>query len=510
MSNEPEAADRPEEAELAERVRHGDVDAYAKLVSQNQDLALRVAYLITGDSAEAEDAAQDAFIKAFYRIRGFRPGSSFRAWLIRIVTNEARNRRRAAHRRAHLVTRSGATAPLPALATSPEGTVLAEERRQALLKALNNLREEDRLVIQYRYFFNFSEAEIAVALGCARGTVKSRLSRAMNRLRQRLGQDPELAGLPAVLPWPPAPDLAASVVPQLEPGGLGFLGSWRQSLRQHTLSLGIAGAAVAVAAAVFLGRAMLPSQPDAHGGEPLGQRMVVYGADLSSAERQEVAALLGAMPSDTAAVVTSDELDAALRSAGIEGVGRGDAISSTAVTCSPRGTGLHVRTANVTRMAAAAYAAALLPTGVVDVSVVVAAPSSNPVSGETAMIGALKGVDGCRVGRELEAEGVTLAYQLVDLMATVSDEGGDVHGIATALLKAAEPVLRGEARDRAAIEQVLRGADEQLPAAVWREPELVSYLEHLSRLGLAEYAAGYVLEANAPDEVWLRPTPMPG
>jgi RNA polymerase sigma-70 factor (ECF subfamily) len=61
---------------------------------------------------------------------------------------------------------------------------LVEERRQALLAAVNGLRDEDRLVVAYRYFLELSETDMADALGCARGTVKSRLSRALGRLRQ--------------------------------------------------------------------------------------------------------------------------------------------------------------------------------------------------------------------------------------------------------------------------------------------------------------------------------------
>jgi RNA polymerase sigma-70 factor (ECF subfamily) len=67
---------------------------------------------------------------------------------------------------------------------------LAEERRRELLTAVNTLKPEDRLVIAYRYWFDLSEAEMASALGCARGTVKSRLARAMARLRDRLGASP--------------------------------------------------------------------------------------------------------------------------------------------------------------------------------------------------------------------------------------------------------------------------------------------------------------------------------
>ena len=86
---------------LVERVRHdGDVGAYAHLVERYQASAVRLASLVTRDAAEAEDVAQEAFIKAFYALDRFRPGASFRPWLLRIVANEARNSRTATRRAA--------------------------------------------------------------------------------------------------------------------------------------------------------------------------------------------------------------------------------------------------------------------------------------------------------------------------------------------------------------------------------------------------------------------------
>ena len=76
---------------------------------------------------------------------------------------------------------------------SPESAAEAAERRRMLLDAMRQLRVEDNLVLAYRYFFDLSEAEMAEALGCARGTVKSRLSRALGRLRQTLA--PKSGGL---------------------------------------------------------------------------------------------------------------------------------------------------------------------------------------------------------------------------------------------------------------------------------------------------------------------------
>ena len=186
-----------EEAELVEGARHGDVAAYEALVRRYQNLAVRTAYVITGQAADAQDAAQEAFVKAYYSMARFREGAAFRPWLLRIVANEAINRRRATRRKAALALRVAESRPSADAAPSPEAAALAHEVRSELVSALSRLREEDRLVIAYRYFFDLSEAEMADALGCARGTVKSRLSRALKRLQREMPPTPGV-GAPTV------------------------------------------------------------------------------------------------------------------------------------------------------------------------------------------------------------------------------------------------------------------------------------------------------------------------
>ena len=179
-----------DDAELIERAKRGDMAAYAELVRVYQGPALRTAALLAADSAEAEDAVQDAFVKAHGALGRFREGSPFRPWLLRIVANEARNRRRSAGRRRGLALRVAEDRPSSDAAPSPEVAVLTRETREALLEAVGRLQPEDRLVIGYRYFMDLSEAEMAAALGVARGTVKSRLSRALARLRVALPESP--------------------------------------------------------------------------------------------------------------------------------------------------------------------------------------------------------------------------------------------------------------------------------------------------------------------------------
>lgn len=184
MQSHPEG--RPDDAQLVERAKAGDVDAYGELVTRYQAVAQRTAYLITHDGAAAEDASQEAFVKAYRALGRFHSGAPFRPWLLRIVANEALNRRKAAARRPTVDLDAAQSRADPA--DSPEERAIAAERRAMVLRAMEALRDEDRLVLVYRYFLDLSEAEMAVALDCPRGTVKSRLSRAMARLRERFDE----------------------------------------------------------------------------------------------------------------------------------------------------------------------------------------------------------------------------------------------------------------------------------------------------------------------------------
>ena len=179
-----------DDAELVERAKLGDVDAYEQLVQRHQALAQRTAYLIAGTTGEAEDAAQEAFVKAYYALDRFRGDAPFRPWLLKIVANEARNRRRRAGRQADLAVRAGEERTSGDAAPSPEVVALADEQRRILVDALNKLREQDRVALALRFFLDLSEAEMAATLGCAKGTVKSRLSRALKRLRKELEGGP--------------------------------------------------------------------------------------------------------------------------------------------------------------------------------------------------------------------------------------------------------------------------------------------------------------------------------
>ena len=178
------------EAALVARSRDGNVEAFARLIELHQPVALRVAYAIAGP--DAEDAVQDAFVKAFTRLPQFDGDQRFGPWLLAIVANESRNRRRSSGRR-HAVELRLATRPGGSLAGTPSAdpaqAVVHADDADRLLHAVARLSPRHREVVALRFFADLSETETADALGCAVGTVKSRLSRALVRLRSALSEE---------------------------------------------------------------------------------------------------------------------------------------------------------------------------------------------------------------------------------------------------------------------------------------------------------------------------------
>jgi RNA polymerase sigma factor (sigma-70 family) len=179
----------PNEAELVRRAKRGELDAYEEIVRMHGTVAFRTAWVITGSAADAEEAAQDAFVKAQKALDRFREDAPFRPWLLAIVANEARNRVRSAGRRATLALRVAEERRPGDAVPSPEAALLDSEQREELLAALARLSDTDRRAIACRYFLDLGEEEMAEVLECARGTVKSRLSRALERLRGELGEE---------------------------------------------------------------------------------------------------------------------------------------------------------------------------------------------------------------------------------------------------------------------------------------------------------------------------------
>jgi RNA polymerase sigma-70 factor (ECF subfamily) len=181
-------ADAPiEEAALVARAKAGDEAAWEALVTTYQQPIYRLAYLLLGDGDEAEDIAQDTFIRAFRALATFDETRPLRPWLLQIATNLVRNRRRSVGRYLQALTRMVRGEPEP-VATLGERSGEQWEAR-TLWRAIRRLSPGDQEIMYARYFLDLSEAEMASALGIAAGTVKSRLHRATGRLRAIVERD---------------------------------------------------------------------------------------------------------------------------------------------------------------------------------------------------------------------------------------------------------------------------------------------------------------------------------
>jgi RNA polymerase sigma-70 factor, ECF subfamily len=165
--------------------RSGDLDAYEVLVVRYTAAAHRAAVLL-GAGADADDVVQEALVKAYRQISRYRGESGFRPWLLAIVANETRNLHRSRRRRDGLVLRAAAREEPEPTSPDPADSVLTVERRRHLIDQLNSLDQRDREVLVCRFLLDLSEAETAATLGLPKGTVKSRTSRALRKLRGRL------------------------------------------------------------------------------------------------------------------------------------------------------------------------------------------------------------------------------------------------------------------------------------------------------------------------------------
>ncbi|WP_240641060.1 RNA polymerase sigma factor [Nocardioides ferulae] len=165
-------------------MRAGDLDAYAELVRRHAPMAVRTAALL-GAGPDAEDAVQEALVKAYRSLGRYRDGAAFRPWLLRIVANETRNQHRSAVRRG--AREHGVS--LPPELIDPGEEVADRERKEQLLTAVSLLPDRFRTVVTCRYLLELDEAETAATLGLSRGTVKSRLHRGLARLREQLAAE---------------------------------------------------------------------------------------------------------------------------------------------------------------------------------------------------------------------------------------------------------------------------------------------------------------------------------
>lgn len=166
------------EDELIRRAREGDSAAIEQIVQHHQEAVFRLAYLMLGDAAEAEDVAQEAFIRALKALATFDATRPLRPWLLSIVSNLSKNRMRSISRYWAALRRSF---------VDSQSSLETENARQldaeSLWKAVQRLNPADQEIIYLRYFLELSTTETADVLKIEEGTVKSRLSRAIARLR---------------------------------------------------------------------------------------------------------------------------------------------------------------------------------------------------------------------------------------------------------------------------------------------------------------------------------------
>ncbi len=160
-------------------------------MKRHEDAVFRAAYLVLRDADDAADAAQEAFLRAHRGLRGFKAGRQLRPWLLRIAVNQALNSLRAKRRRASVTERLTVEGRPPG--PDIDETVIGREQARALWSALESLGERERTILYLRYFIQMPERELAEYLGCPPGTVKSRVHRALRKLRAVITrQYPEL------------------------------------------------------------------------------------------------------------------------------------------------------------------------------------------------------------------------------------------------------------------------------------------------------------------------------
>lgn len=179
---------------LVERAKKGEVEAFEQLISQHQKTVYNIAYRLTGNHEDASDVAQEAFIRAYSSLADFRGDSSFATWLYRIVNNACLDELRKRKRQRLTYIDEAVTLDdgemgrqIADTADGPEQALERVEVQRAVQESINQLDDEYRVVLVMRDIQGHSYNEIADALGINLGTVKSRLNRARNALKEKFG-----------------------------------------------------------------------------------------------------------------------------------------------------------------------------------------------------------------------------------------------------------------------------------------------------------------------------------
>ena len=175
-----------DESTLIQRAVRGDALAWEPLMLAHQQAVFRFAYLLLGDADDAEDIAQETFLRGWRALRTFDSTRPLRPWLLTIAANLATNRRRSMGRYLAALVRAFRDEP-KSLTTEEKN--LQHTDADELWRAVKHLEERDQQIIYLRFFLNLSVSETAEALNIAEGTVKSRLSRALEKLRSVINRD---------------------------------------------------------------------------------------------------------------------------------------------------------------------------------------------------------------------------------------------------------------------------------------------------------------------------------
>jgi RNA polymerase sigma-70 factor (ECF subfamily) len=188
MAVSASASLRTREATLLERHRQGDAQAFSELYEQFETMVYNLAFRMTGNRADAEDIAQETFIRAYRHLRKFKGKSSLKTWMFRIALNCANTRlRRRGRRLAHRVDDSEPELEKAAdESRTPEERAVAADLSAAVRAGLEQLPPHYREAVLLRDFQGMNYAEIAEVLRVRIGTVRSRIARGREQLRQLL------------------------------------------------------------------------------------------------------------------------------------------------------------------------------------------------------------------------------------------------------------------------------------------------------------------------------------
>ncbi len=175
------------DAEAVARVLAGETEAFAVLVERHQRAVYNLAYRLLGDPHEAEDAAQEAFLRAYQHLRRYDRSRPFDRWLLAIAAHLCLDWLRRRRLRRWLPLLPGRPDPR----RGPEGEALANLEAERLQRCLGRLAPEDRLALILKYWYGWSAAEIGRVLGVAAGTARVRLHRARRRLEVLWSEEEE-------------------------------------------------------------------------------------------------------------------------------------------------------------------------------------------------------------------------------------------------------------------------------------------------------------------------------